>query len=143
MTDAAAVRIFQPVLVLALWTLLVLLAMFVARFRALIGGQVCWQDFSHGESARVPPGPSRLNRAFMNLLEVPVLFYLACVVAFVTARIDDTTLWMAWTYVALRLVHGMIHLGYNRVLHRAMAFGLSNAVLALMLLRLAWQLFFT
>lgn len=141
MSDPAALRIFQPVLVLALWTLVVLLLMFLARFSALRRGRVDWQDFSLGESGRVPPAASLLNRAFMNLLEVPVLFYLACVIAFVSGRADSTALRLAWTYVGLRLLHGLIHLSSNRVPHRATVFGLSNAVLAAMLLRLAWQLF--
>ena len=54
MPDPAALRIFQPVLVLALWTMLVLLYMFMSRLRARRQRTVDWHDFSYGESARVP-----------------------------------------------------------------------------------------
>jgi hypothetical protein len=37
---------------------------------------------------------------------------------------------MAWGYVLLRFVHCAIHLSYNDVYHRLIAFGLSNIVLA-------------
>ncbi|WP_298434028.1 MAPEG family protein [Ottowia sp.] len=141
MPDPAALRIFQPVLVLALWTMLVLLLIPLARISATRRGAVGLQDFSHGESARVPPATSLPNRAFMNLLEVPVLFYVACIVAFLAGRVDGLAVALAWGYVGLRLVHGLIHLTYNRVTHRFAAFGLSNFVLLALLLRLAWQIF--
>ena len=36
---------------------------------------------------------------------------------------------LAWVYVGLRVVHSAIHLTYNNVMHRLIAFALSNAVL--------------
>jgi hypothetical protein len=36
---------------------------------------------------------------------------------------------MAWAYVSLRIVHSLIHLSYNRVIHRLSVFALSNAAL--------------
>ena len=36
---------------------------------------------------------------------------------------------MAWLYVAVRLVHSMIHLTYNRVYHRLTAFLTSQFIL--------------
>ena len=36
---------------------------------------------------------------------------------------------LAWAYVALRIVHSLIHLSYNHVLHRFLAFATSNVVL--------------
>ena len=37
---------------------------------------------------------------------------------------------LAWAYVALRVVHSLIHLSYNHVYHRLAAFVVSNGVLA-------------
>jgi hypothetical protein len=36
----------------------------------------------------------------------------------------------AWLYVALRVAHSLIHLTYNNVMHRLIAFAVSNPVLA-------------
>jgi len=36
---------------------------------------------------------------------------------------------LAWAYVALRVVHSLIHITYNHVLHRFLAFASSNFVL--------------
>ena len=55
---------------------------------------------------------------FRNLFELPVLFYLALVVAATTAQVNVWTLLLAWLFVALRVVHSAIHCTYNKVLHR-------------------------
>jgi hypothetical protein len=68
----------------------------------------------------------------MNLLEVPVLFYLACLVAVVTQHITPALIALAWAYVALRVLHSLIYLSYNHVVHRLTVFAVSNGVAALM-----------
>jgi hypothetical protein len=50
----------------------------------------------------------------MNLLELPVLFYVACLSLYVTGRGDQTALAIAWIYVGLRALHSLIHLSYNK-----------------------------
>jgi hypothetical protein len=93
-------------------------------------------DFRYGESARVPPEAILPNRNLMNLLELPVLFYLASLMVYVIDKGDALFLWLAWAYVALRVLHSAIHLTYNKVLHRMLAFAASNFVLAIIWLRL-------
>ena len=73
----------------------------------------------------------------MNLLELPVLFYAGSLMYFVAGRVDQTTLAVAWAYVALRAVHSLIHVTYNNVFHRLTAFAISNFVLMAY-----WALFF-
>jgi hypothetical protein len=80
------------------------------------------------------------NRVFMNLLEVPVLFYVACIVAFVTHLQDHTLLTLAWVFVGLRLVHSLIYLSYNKVFHRLIAFALGNFVVLAMWIILLMRL---
>jgi hypothetical protein len=65
----------------------------------------------------------------MNLLELPMLFYVVCVVLYVTADGARLGVLVAWAFVALRIVHSLIHLTYNHVLHRLFAFTLSNVAL--------------
>lgn len=129
-----------PVAALALWTMLVLLLIPLARFKAGMAGQVTFEDFKYGESARVPASVSLPNRVFMNLLEVPVLFYAACLVAFVSGHADQLLLTLAWVYVALRLLHSLIYLSYNRVPHRLTVFASSNFVVATMWVIVGWRL---
>jgi hypothetical protein len=121
--------ILFPVVALATLTFAVLLLIPVRRFRAGAAGQVSFDDFRYGESARVPPEVALPNRNLMNLLELPVLFYVACLTYCVTDRVNATALALAWAYVGLRLAHSAIHVTYNRVRHRLIAYAASNVVL--------------
>lgn len=55
---------------------------------------------------------------FRNLFEVPVLFYAICCVLAIADAVTMTQLALAWGFVALRSIHSLIHVTYNRVLHR-------------------------
>ena len=123
--------ILFPMVALVTLTFAVLLLIPVRRFRAGIAGQIRYDDFKYGESARVPPEVSIPNRNMMNLLELPLLFYVGCLDYLVIGRVDEYALLLAWLYVGLRVVHSAIHVTYNRVRHRLIAFALSNVVLVM------------
>ena len=118
------------------WTLCVLLLIPVRRFKAAFAGRVTAEDFRFGESARVPPEVSLPNRNLQNLLEIPVLFYVLCLVGYLTRQIDALALSLAWGYVGLRVLHSLVHLTYNRVFHRFLVFAASNLLLAILWARL-------
>ena len=67
--------ILLPMGTLALLTFTVLIFIPIRRFRAAFAGKVDAGDFRYGESARVPGEVSIPNRNYMNLLELPGLFY--------------------------------------------------------------------
>jgi hypothetical protein len=121
--------IFEPTIVLALLTFGVLGYMGYKRFSAGFAGRVKGSDFRYGETANVPPDVAVANRNLMNLLEMPVLFYVVCLALYVTGHVTSVTLYLAWAYVALRAAHTAIHLAYNRILYRFAPYALSNLVL--------------
>jgi hypothetical protein len=129
--------VFAPMGAMALLTFIVLGFIPARRFRAAFAGRVKPDDFKFGESPAVPGDVSIPNRNYMNLLELPTLFYVAGLMYYVSGRVDQGALVVAWAYVALRAVHSAIHLSYNNVIHRLIAFALSNVVLAAF-----WVLFF-
>src|SRR6185503_6512679 len=121
--------IFVPMGVLAFWTFAVLLLIPFRRFRAAFAGQVTREDFKYGESGNVPGEVSIPNRAMMNLLELPVLFYIACLMFFVSQTVTPLVMEVAWAYVGFRLAQTIVHLTYNNVFHRLTMFAISNFVL--------------
>ncbi len=139
MTDQGE-AMFLPVAALAIWTFCVLLQVPIRRFRAAFAGKIGPGDFRYGESARVPGEVSLPNRNYMNLLELPVLFYVLALTLFVTHRVDGPYLKLAWAFVALRMVHTIVHLTYNNVFHRLAVFAASNLALLAMWLRFGWSL---
>jgi hypothetical protein len=132
------VQIFFPMIVLAGMTFVVLLLIPFARFRAAFRGEVRAKDFRYGESANVPGHVSIPNRNLMNLLEMPVLFYVVCLGLYVTLSVDGIAVYAAWAYVALRTAHSAVHLTYNNVYHRLVVYAASNVVLLALWVR--WTL---
>lgn len=121
--------IFLPMGALALLTFVTIVLVGARRIVAARRGVVKGVDFRYGESAAVPVEVAIANRNYMNLLELPLLFYVACLMYDVAGAVDPTTMLLAWIYVALRVIHSVIHLTYNNVLHRLAAFSASNVVL--------------
>jgi len=130
------IAIFYPAFVLVFWTLVVLLMVGRRRFRAAHAGKVHARDFAYGESANVPGEVLLPSRNFSNLLELPVLFYFACVVLYVTAKVDVWSVGLAWAFVALRIAHSVVHLTYNHVIHRLRVFALGFMVLLALWIRI-------
>lgn len=138
MTD---LTMLAPVFALIFWTFFVLLQIPIARFRAAFKREVKASDFKLGESASVPAHVCLPNRNYMNLLELPVLFYVLCLVVVVTGISSPAYAIVAWAYVMLRVLHSIIHLGYNNVVHRLSVFAISNLVLLAFGCIVAWRLF--
>jgi hypothetical protein len=127
--------IFAPVSVLAIWTASLVFWTGFVRIRAVRQGRAARNAFRLGEAPGVPPDVTVVNRNLMNLLEMPVLFYVVCIAFYVTRHVDHGLLKLAWVFVAFRLIHSLIHLTTNRVLHRLSAFAASNVVLVMMWIR--------
>ena len=124
--------ILHPLFALAAWTLIVLLLIPFARARSIRQRRIAVDDFKFGESANVPGDVRIPNRNYMNLLELPMLFYVVGIVLYVTGGASNATIAIAWAFVILRVIHSLIHLTYNRVVHRLAAFTLSNVALVVL-----------
>lgn len=129
--------IFAPMAALIALTFLVLALIPIKRFRAGAAGEITGEDFRFGESARVPGHVSIPNRNYMNLLELPMLFYVLCLALYVTHTVTPLGYGLAWAYVALRIAHSAVHLTMNHIFTRLTIFAASNVVLIV-----AWTMFF-
>ena len=120
--------ILTPMGALAGLTFAVLL--FVPAMR--LGRKPNVQDGADGD---IPGALSNPN--FADLLEMPVLFYVICLMLYVSNRVDELFLYLAWIYVGLRALHSLVHLTYDNMRHRMALFALSNLVVIVM-----WVFFF-
>jgi hypothetical protein len=121
--------ILGPVIALVVWTFAILLLLAFRRVRAGLSGQVHIREFALGESDKVPVRLVLANRNYMNLLELPVLFYLGSLILLILGSVNVAQLALAWSYVALRILHSLIHVNRNRVVYRFYAFLFSNVAL--------------
>ena len=98
-------------------------------------GRVRRGAFSLGESADVPSDVTVWNRNLMNLLEMPLLFYVVSIAFYVTHQVTPRVVTLAWVYVALRLAHSLVHVTSNRILLRLTSYAASNVVLVALWIR--------
>jgi len=75
---------------------------------------------------------------YSNLFESPVLFYTAILLTLILMLQDSVLVVLAWAYVASRYIHSLIHITYNRVMHRFSVFIFSSFVLLAIWVRLGW-----
>ncbi len=71
----------------------------------------------------VPPeAVVKTDRHFVNLFEVPVLFYAGCLVAMILPLTGLLVQVWAWFFVVARIGHAFIHVGSNRLYPRMSAY---------------------
>jgi hypothetical protein len=133
-------RILAPAFAMVALTIVVTFAMFFERLRQMRSERIRFADIPSGSQMAARFADTRAADNYRNLFEMPVLFYLALLVAALTGLVTPVSLGLAWAYVALRAVHSAIHCGYNRVLHRFYAFLASNLVLWTLWAWLGWRL---
>lgn len=128
------VDILYPVFALVLLTFLFVVWMARERMGALKRGEIARPD--PGIRPDWPGRAGKVSNAYLNLVELPVLFY--AVVAFaMIAKGDDTMMvLLAWLFVAFRYAQAFIHATYNKILHRFLAFLGGILVLAAMWIKL-------
>ena len=114
--DARA--IFLPDLAMVLLTVVIWLRMYVERSNQMRALRIHPQKVASAAQMSSALPDTRAADNFRNLFEVPVLFYVATVVAHAIGAVDLGTVVIAWIFVALRYVHSVIHVTYNGVMHR-------------------------
>ena len=109
---------YWPAVAMVALTIVVWLRMYVTRIAQMQRERIHPQAVATSVQAAAKLTDCRAADNFRNLFELPVLFYLALVVAAQTGQVGALTLSLAWAFVALRVAHSAIHCGYNKVIHR-------------------------
>ncbi len=125
-------QIFIPCVALVVLTAMVWIRLYVERIGEMRARRIRPQVLA---SAReVTQALQNVNAAdnFRNLFEVPVLFYVLCISLAVTQLVTLPDIWAAWGFVALRAAHSLVHLTYNRVMHRFMVYAASTVLVFIM-----------
>jgi hypothetical protein len=136
---AQGAPLIQSMVALVVLTAIVGLMMAVYRNIAVIGGAASARYFKAFTADEPPEWVERPARAYMNLLELPVLFYVVCLLMLTTGKFDSAQVSLAWIFVAARYVHAVIHIGLNHVPLRFAAFLAGVITLAVIWTRFAEQ----
>ena len=140
MSSIAPVQILYPSFAMFVLVSVVLLRMRSLRFAAVRGNTVPMGYYKTFQGAEEPEALRAISRNFSNLFEMPMLFYVGSLMAYVTGQVNVWILGLAWLYVALRYVHSYVHLTSNKVMVRFSFYFASNLALMLIWLILLVQL---
>jgi hypothetical protein len=129
MSDATTAAMLWPCVGMASVTALVWVKLYIDRIGEMRRRRVDPQSLAtSGGKAEILRDVAASDN-FRNLFEVPVLFYVLCLAVAATGMATPALVAAGWAYVALRALHSLIHVTYNRVMHRFTVYAASTLLL--------------
>ena len=136
-------QLVLPMMILVFLTVLCLVVMVVSRIYAVRRGEVKAGYYKLYENKSDKPLPDyivRIGRHYQNLMELPLVFYVLCLVAMQFGVSEHVEFW-AWFFVVTRVLHSVIHLLWNHVLYRMLSFALGCIAIIGMSVKLIGNIF--
>lgn len=124
--------ILYPIFPMLALTVYVLFRTFLMRVSAVKSGQVSHKHYRLYNEGEEPAACRANSRHLTNLLEIPPLFYISCILIYVTDINSLTLMICAWLFVLARFVHSYVHLGSNRLRNRYRIYFVSICALIVM-----------
>ncbi len=131
-----------PVLALIAWTFVMWFWMYATRIPAMQKAKVDMAELSRTgrKLDMLPPEVARVADNYNHLHEQPTLFYALALTTQLAGAADGVAVALAWTYVALRVVHSLVQATRNVIPVRFTIFALGSFVLMALLVRTALKL---
>jgi hypothetical protein len=123
--------VLLPVFVLVALTLVLLLATFNSRRRALVSHETRVKDIVLGQP-NWPTHTTQLGNCYMNQFELPVLFYVLIALALPLRHADLVIVILSWVFVVTRLIHAGVFVGSNDLRQRSLVWLAGALVLIAM-----------
>jgi len=123
--------VLLPVFVQIALTFALLFWMAMSRRASLVRGETKIRDIALGQSAW-QDRPQQISNCYDSQFQIPLLFYVLVILAWITRQADLIFVVMAWIFVLSRLAHAYIHTTSNHVPTRFRAFAAGMLVLLLM-----------
>ncbi len=123
-----------PVLALILWTLIMLVVMYIRRIPAMNAITKDTQRFIDEPDLKdqIPAKARWAADNHNHLHEQPVIFYALMFYLFLTQTPPSWIWYLAWTYVGIRIVHSLVQITQNKVLIRFSLFIFGTVILMVM-----------
>ena len=138
-------EILKPVVVLAGWTMVMWLWMYITRLPAMTAAKIDSKTLVGGTGqtldAVLPAKTQWIAHNYNHLHEAPTVFYAVALVLAMIGQGDGFNASIAWAYVGLRIVHSLVQVLSNRVIVRFGIFVLSSIALMMLVAHAAMALF--
>lgn len=127
--------ILHPVLALIAWTFVMWTWMYATRIPAIQRANIDMDELSRtGGPLVMPPEVARIADNYNHLHEQPTIFYALVLCAAMLGAVDAMQIALAWGYVAVRIVHSLIHATRNIIFLRFLVFAIGSLILLTLLL---------
>lgn len=141
--------IFEPVVALAVWTMILWIWMYATRLPAMGRAGIDGKSMvgSTGKGLRddlVAKGEVKASWVadnYNHLHEAPTVFYAVAIVLGLIGQGDNLNATIAWIYVGLRIAHSLVQILSNRVIVRFGLFALSSIALLMLVVHAAMAVF--
>jgi len=122
--------ILAPMLALILWTFAIWLWMYATRIPAMQKAGIDPGKIKRkADLDALPMSAQQVADNYNHLHEQPVLFYALVVWCVLAGAADSTNTWLAWSYVAARVVHSLVQCTFNYVPVRFAVFSIGSIML--------------
>jgi hypothetical protein len=135
--------ILQPVVVLVLWSLVMWAWLYATRIPAVNRLKVPLDPNAPKSEfdAALPPRVRWKADNYNHLMEQPTIFYATALALAVAGQGTGLNAWLAWAYVALRVIHSLVQATSNVIMLRFSIFMISSLVLLALAIRAATAVF--
>jgi hypothetical protein len=119
-----------PILALIAWTMVMWVWMYATRLPAMQKHNIDPQGAAiPGSLDALPLKVAQIAHNYNHLHEQPTLFYALALTAHVGNWADGVSIYLAWGYVGLRVLHSLVQATVNLVAARFAVFALASLVL--------------
>ena len=132
--------IFYPLVGMVFLTFFIGIKMLVSRVKAIKEDGMNPAFFALNRGSKQPDYLIKVSQHYENLFELPLLFYVATILIYITNSTDYLYLSLAVLFVVVRYVHAFIHTTYNNLKHRRNAFLVGTVLLFIFWLRFLSQI---
>lgn len=137
--------ILQPVVALAVWTMIMWFWLYGTRIPALSAAKVDPEELVNDPSLTLdnvlPVQVQWKAHNYNHLHEAPTVFYAVGIVLAIIGQGDGLNAQVGWAYVVLRVIHSLIQSTVNKVTLRFGVFALSSFCLMFLVARAALAMF--
>ena len=115
------ILIIYPILAVVLMNFIVMFHMRYMISKAIKNRDVEYKYFKAYESS-APEYLLTSRHHYKNFFEIPILFYLLCLVLYMIDDVSAIDLWITWLFVVFKGIHSYIRITSNYVPYRAYSF---------------------
>ncbi|HXA40194.1 MAG TPA: MAPEG family protein [Phenylobacterium sp.] len=135
--------ILAPVVALVLWTFVMWAWLYATRIPAIVALKIVYDPKRPASEFNdlIPPRVRWKADNYNHLMEQPTLFYATALALAILGQGAGLNLWLAWAYVALRVVHSLAQATANVIVVRFSIFMAGSVVLLALAVRAAIVVF--